>query len=61
MVLLALKLHVERKVLRKIFGAVCENNECRIRTDAELQILYNAPSVVADIRVRRLTWMGYVE
>ena len=33
----------ERKVLRRIFGAVCINNEWRIRSNAELEELYKAP------------------
>ena len=51
----------ERKVLRRIFGAVCINNEWRIRTNAELEELYKAPKIVAAIKARRLRWLGHVE
>ena len=51
----------ERKVLRRIFGAVCINNEWKIRTNAELEELYKAPKIVADIKAHRLRWLGIVE
>ena len=51
----------ERKVFRRIFGAVCTNNEWRIRTNSELKEIYKAPTIVADIKARRLGWLGLVE
>ena len=47
--------------MRRIFGAVCINNEWRIRTNAELEELYKAPKIVADIKAHRLRWLGHVE
>ena len=44
----------DRKVLRTMFGAVCINNEWRVRTNAELEELYKVPKIVADIRAHRL-------
>ena len=47
--------------LAKDFGAVCINNEWRIRTNAELEELYKAPKIVADINAHRLRRLGHVE
>jgi hypothetical protein len=44
----------ERKVLRKIFGAVCEEGEWRIRTNDEVYKLY------CGARTRRLQYLGHV-
>lgn len=51
----------ERKILRKIFGAVNVNGEWRIRNNSELQQLYDAPMIIADIKARRLRWLGHVQ
>ena len=51
----------ERKILRKIYGAVKINGEWRIRTNAELKALYKKPSIATDIRARRLRWLGHVQ
>uniref|UniRef100_A0A146MAV6 Uncharacterized transposon-derived protein F52C9.6 n=1 Tax=Lygus hesperus TaxID=30085 RepID=A0A146MAV6_LYGHE len=51
----------ERKVLRKIFGAICENGTWRIRTNAELRRLYGEPDIVAFIKRGRCRWLGHVE
>ena len=37
------------------------NNEWRLRTNAELEELYKAPKIVADIKAHRLRWLGHVE
>jgi hypothetical protein len=44
----------ERKILRCIHGPVVEIEYWRIRTNDELQVLYEDPDIVADIRRRRL-------
>lgn len=51
----------ERKILRKIFGAIREDDGWRIRTNAELEALYEGPSIVADIKSSRLRWLGHVQ
>jgi len=51
----------ERKVLRKVFGAVRNNDGWRIRTNTELQAMYQKPSVMKDIKAGRLRWLGHVE
>lgn len=50
----------ERKVLRKIYGAVNTNGQWRIRTNAELAQLYDSPNILADIKARRIRWLGHV-
>ena len=32
----------------------------RIRTNHELQVLYKDPDIVADIKTRRLQWLGHM-
>lgn len=51
----------ERKILRKIYGAVCEDGVWRIRTNNELEALYGNPNIVTDIKMRRLRWLGHVQ
>jgi hypothetical protein len=50
----------ERKVLRKIYGLVCDNGIWRIRTNKEL-MLYQELDIVAEIKKARLRWLGHVE
>ncbi|KAF6215793.1 hypothetical protein GE061_000128 [Apolygus lucorum] len=51
----------ERKILRKIFGPVCEGGRWRIRHNRELGALYGQPDLVAFIRRGRLRWLGHVQ
>ena len=51
----------ERKILRKIFGAVCVGGEWRVRTNDELQHLYHQEDIVQFIKARRIDWLGHVE
>jgi hypothetical protein len=44
----------ERKVLRKIYGPVCENGEWRIQTNTELVELYEELHVVTEVKWMRL-------
>jgi hypothetical protein len=48
----------ERKILRKIYGAVNDNGQWRIRKNEEIKALYNKPG---DIKINRLRWLGHVE
>jgi hypothetical protein len=51
----------ERKILRKIYGAVNDNGQWRIRENEEIKALYNKPYIVGDIKSSRLRWLGHVE
>lgn len=51
----------ERKVLRKIFGAVHVEGEWRSRYNRELYQLYQHPDIVKKIRTKRLHWAGHVQ
>jgi hypothetical protein len=50
----------ERKILRKIYGLVEDQNGWRIRTNDELQVMYRKPNVVTTMKVRRLEWDGHL-
>jgi hypothetical protein len=50
----------ERKILRRIFGPKKEDGTWKIRTNKELTELYNDPDIVAEIRSRRITWLGHL-
>jgi hypothetical protein len=51
----------ERKILRKIYGPVYDNEIWRIRTNKELMALYQELDIVAEIKKARLRWLGHVE
>ena len=50
----------ERKVLRRIFGPVNENDNWRIRTNKELHNLYQDIDLVTLIKTQRIKWLGHV-
>ncbi|KAJ4439417.1 hypothetical protein ANN_07541 [Periplaneta americana] len=50
----------ERKILRKIYGSKYENGHWRIRYNTELKTQYKSPDIVAEIKARRLEWLGHV-
>jgi hypothetical protein len=50
----------ERKILRRIFGPKKEDGTWKIRTSKELTELYNNPDIVAEIRSRRIAWLGHL-
>lgn len=50
----------ERKILRKVFGAVCEEGNWRIRTNQEIYELFKDPDIVKEIKVKRLQWLGHL-
>jgi hypothetical protein len=50
----------ERKALRKIFGAVCEQGEWGIWTDDEVYKLYGELELVAEVKKRRLQYLRQV-
>jgi hypothetical protein len=51
----------ERKVLRKIYGHVCENGECRIDKNTELMELYDELYIATEVKRMRLRWLGQME
>ncbi|KAI5732183.1 hypothetical protein M8J77_022872 [Diaphorina citri] len=50
----------ENKILRKIYGPVYENGTWRIKKNKEIRDLFNEPDIVANMRCRRMRWMGHV-
>jgi hypothetical protein len=50
----------QRKILRKIYGPIQDQNGWRIRNNDELQVMYRKPNVVTTITARRLEWAGHV-
>lgn len=54
----------ERKILRKIFGAICENGHWRRRYNFELYAKYtelsNGRDIVTHIKTGRLRWAGHI-
>uniref|UniRef100_A0A8D8QY66 Endonuclease-reverse transcriptase n=1 Tax=Cacopsylla melanoneura TaxID=428564 RepID=A0A8D8QY66_9HEMI len=50
----------ENKILRKVFGPVCENGIWRIRKNKEIRDLFNEPDIIAKIRSRRMRWSGHI-
>lgn len=51
----------ERKILRRIFGPVRVNqNEWRIRTNEEVQEMYDEINIATYVKLNRLRWLGHV-
>lgn len=50
----------ERKVLRMIFGPVCEAGEWRIRYNHELYQMYKDDNITNKISKQQLRWLGHV-
>ena len=50
----------ERKVLRRILGAVKINDTWRKRNNSELTKFYDDVDIVSFIRLSRLRWIGHV-
>ncbi|CAK1585329.1 unnamed protein product [Parnassius mnemosyne] len=50
----------ERKILRRIFGAVMENERWRTRYKHELYQMYDEPNVIKILKIGRLRWAGHV-
>ncbi|XP_073981236.1 uncharacterized protein [Rhodnius prolixus] len=50
----------ERRLLRRIYGPVCENGQWRIRNNAEIQILFGEADLVTRVKQARLRWAGHL-
>jgi hypothetical protein len=48
----------ERKIVRRIYGPVMENNGWRIRYNAELNTLLKGEDIVRFIKSQRIRWFG---
>jgi hypothetical protein len=51
----------ERKILRKIYGPVKENELWRIRRNDELEAIIKGKNIVRFIKCQRILWFGHVE
>jgi hypothetical protein len=50
----------ERKILRRIYGPVCEGAAWRSRYNEELYRLYDETDLVTTVRITRLRWAGHI-
>ena len=51
----------ERKILRKIYGPVKENELWRIRRNDELEAIIKGENTVRFIKCQRIRWLGHIE
>ena len=51
----------ERKILRRIFGPMKENQIWRIKTNEELDKPIKDKNIVNHIKAQRLSWFGHVQ
>jgi hypothetical protein len=50
----------ERKILRRIYGPICEGETWRSRYNEDLYRLYDETDLVTTIRITRLRWAGHI-
>ena len=50
----------ERKILRRIYRAICEGATWRSRYNEELYHLYDETDLVTTIMITRLRWAGHI-
>ena len=50
-----------RKILRRIYGPICEEATWRSRHNEELYCLYDETDLVTTIKIIRLRWEGHIE
>jgi hypothetical protein len=51
---------LERKILRRIYGPICEGAKWRSRYNEELYHLYDESDLVTTVRITRLRWVGHI-
>jgi hypothetical protein len=51
----------ERKILRKIYGPVTENEVWRIRRNEELEAIIQRDNIVRFIKCQKIRWLGHIE
>jgi hypothetical protein len=51
----------ERKILRKILGTTNDKDGWRVKTNLEIQGLFNQPDIVVTIKKGRIRWAGHVQ
>ena len=50
----------ERKILRRVYGPICEEAVWRAIYNEELYHLYDEADLVTAIKITRLKWAGHV-
>ena len=50
----------ERRILRKIFGPICDNGKWRIHYNSELYSIYTDPDIIKTIKISKLRWTGHI-
>jgi hypothetical protein len=51
----------ERKIIRQIYGSVCEDDVSRVRSNSEINSLLQGGDIVRHTKYRRLSWLDHVE